>query len=269
MKTESVDGVKLAYEEYGSGPPIVFVHGFGASSYSWRQIAASLSGYRSISINLMGFGHSEKPKDESYTIDRQAALLRQFILQKGLESPVLVGHSYGGGVCLAMMRQLHDVSRLILVDSMCYPQRFPFFITALRSPVLRRVAFELVPPRISVTSLLKQVYYRADRIKPETVDEYVGCVESEGARNALIRTAESIIPPDVDQLIGSYRQISVPTLIIWGEHDRIVPISLGERLSKDIPSAEFKVIPDCGHAPQEELPEETLAVVSRFLTNHG
>jgi pimeloyl-ACP methyl ester carboxylesterase len=197
---------------------------------------------------------------------RQATLLRKFLTQKGLESPVMVGHSYGGGVCLALMRdQEQKASGLVLVGSMCYPQRFPFFIRALRSRFLLFIAFHVVPARMSVTSLLKQVYYQPDRIKPETIDEYVDRVKSDGARNAMVRTAESIIPPDIDEFTDSYRKISVPTLIIWGEHDRIVPISLGERLSTEIPTATFKMIADCGHAPQEELPEETVAIIAEFL----
>lgn len=74
-KTELVDGVSLAYEEYGSGRPIVFVHGFGASSYSWRQVAISLSKSNKVMcVDLMGFGYSDKPVGESYTLDREQCI---------------------------------------------------------------------------------------------------------------------------------------------------------------------------------------------------
>ena len=271
MKVENVDGVRLAYEEYGSGPPIVFIHGFGASTYSWRQVAVSLSASnRVICVDLMGFGHSEKPSGESYTLDRQASLLKQFLDNKGIDSPILIGHSYGGGVCLSLLDQIRQdpkcrVSGLILVDTICYPQKFPFFIKTLRNPWLRDMAFGLVSPRQSVSNLLKLVYYRDDRIRPETINEYVSRLESEGARDALVSTAKRILPQDTQKFVGRYCEISVPTLVIWGEHDRIVPISLGKRLSADIPGASFTVIRDCGHAPQEEKPMETVSVVKTFL----
>lgn len=271
MKVEDVDGVKLAYEEYGSGHPVVLLHGFGASTYSWRQVAVSLSASNKvICVDLMGFGHSEKPSGESYTLDRQASLLKQFLANKNIDSPVLVGHSYGGGVCLSLLNQIRQdpsqrVSGLILVDTICYQQRFPLFIKTLRSPCLRNMAFGLMSPRRSVSNLLKLVYYRDDRITTETVNEYVSRLESKGAREALVSTAKHILPGDMQGFVRSYSDISVPTLIIWGEHDKIVPISLGKKLSADIPGASFTVIDDCGHAPQEELPEQTASVVKAFL----
>ena len=102
----TVDGVKLAYEEYGHGKPVLFLHGFGASSFSWRFVAQTLSkqlNRRCICLDLMGFGASEKPLDESYTLTRQANLVSGFISKMEIESLSLVGHSYGGGVCLTLV----------------------------------------------------------------------------------------------------------------------------------------------------------------------
>jgi pimeloyl-ACP methyl ester carboxylesterase len=106
----SVDGLQISYEEYGHGRPIVFLHGFGACSYSWRAVAKELaSDNRCISVDLMGFGLSDKPRDEEYTLDRQASLLRKVIDQLSLERPVLVGNSYGGGVCLSLIHHSPDL----------------------------------------------------------------------------------------------------------------------------------------------------------------
>lgn len=272
VKTLTVDNVELAYRDCGEGPPIVFIHGFGASSYSWQEVAKQLSSsHRTICLDLMGFGRSGKPLKETYTLQRQATLVRGFITQLQLKEPILVGHSYGGGVCLSIVDQLRcenelDVKALVLVDTICYPQKFPDFIKVLRSSFLRTLVFKLVSTRKSVMSLLELVYYRHDRIKPETVTEYASALKMKGGREALAATAASILPKDMPSFTDAYSHISIPSLVIWGEHDEIIPKGLGQRLSCQLPRAEFVVIQDSGHAPQEEVPENTIQAIEGFIT---
>ena len=260
-----VDGVKLAYEEYGEGKPVLFLHGFGASSYSWRFVAQTVSkqlNRRCICLNLMGFGASEKPSDESYTLARQAELVSGFIIGMELESLSLVGHSYGGGVCLNLVSQLstfspYSVNSMVLVDTVCYPQQFPGFIKCLRTPIIRWFVLNIIPARKSARSILELCYASKERITNEAIYEYSSVLKSEGAHRALIATAENIIPDDMDSLVRSYKAISMPTFILWGTKDRIIPLKLGKRLHIEIQSSTMEVVNNCGHVPQEEFPEET------------
>ena len=81
------------------------------------------------------------------------------------------------------------------------------------------------------------------------------------------QTAQKLIPPDIQELIARYKNIRVPTLIIWGEEDKVVPLEGGRNFKRDIPAAELVILPKCGHIPQEEQPQETQGLVTKFLKN--
>ena len=270
----TVDGVKLAYEEYGHGKPVLFLHGFGASSFSWRFVAQTLSkqlNRRCICLDLMGFGASEKPLDESYTLARQANLVSGFISKMEIESLSLVGHSYGGGVCLTLVSQLStsspsSVNSIILVDTVCYPQQFPGFIKCLRTPIIRWFALNFIPARMSARSILELCYASKEKVTNEAISEYSSALKSEGAHAALIATAENIIPEEMDSLIRSYKSILMPTFILWGAKDRIIPLKLGKRLHSEIPASTMEILDNCGHVPQEEFPEETAKHLIAFFS---
>jgi pimeloyl-ACP methyl ester carboxylesterase len=265
-----VNGVRLAYEDRGIGRPVVFVHGYAASSATWRQVAHSLSdSYRTVALDLMGFGRSEKPARQLYTIERQASLLRGFLAQLDLDDFVLVGHSYGGGVCLSLLRLDHGlhIRGLALMDTICYPQPLPTGVRLLRMPVVGGLALRLLPAEAVVRYTLRQGYHKPVVLNPELVKAYAEALRSPGGRQAMVETARRILPQDVDGLVRSYARISYPTFILWGERDRIIPVALGRRLSGQIPGAasQMVVLKDCGHVPQEEMPERTAELIGDFL----
>ncbi|HOP78987.1 MAG TPA: alpha/beta hydrolase [Armatimonadota bacterium] len=264
----TVDGVALYYEDQGQGQPIVFLHGIGATSYSWRKIAALLShSYRTICFDLMGFGRSDKPKNEQYTFKRQSELIIGAIRELGLIRPVLIGHSLGGGVCLSVIRELGDnqdeLSGLVLIDSACYPQKLPLCVKAFRIPVIPELVIKLLPERWGVVLISRSMYKNG--IEPDTAEEYARALHSRDAQAALIATGRQIFPPDLPDFIASYSRIRVPTLILWGEHDRIIPQPLGRRLASDIKTAIFHQLPNCGHCPHEEKPDAVAEAINRFL----
>lgn len=265
-----VNGVRLAYEDRGMGRPVVFVHGLAASSATWRVVAQMLSdSCRTITLDLMGFGRSDKPLQQLYTLERQASLLRGFIAELGLEKCVLVGHSYGGGVCLSLLRLEHglEIRGLALLDTICYPQSFPLGVRALRLPGVGELALKLMPPELGVKVMLKQAYYRPVVINPELVRSYAAALKSPGGRHALLETARRMLPQDVEGLVRSYSCISYPTFLLWGEKDRVVPVALGRKLAGQVPGAASQMVTlrDCGHCPQEEMPEKTANLLGDFL----
>jgi len=266
----AVDGVTLAYEDAGAGPAIVFVHGWPMSSYSWCRVAGELSGsYRTICLDLMGFGKSDKPARESYTIERQAELVLGAIRQLGLQRIVLVGHSMGGGVCLAIMRELGAdqdlVSGLVLIDSVCYPQRVNWMVRALSIPLLPEMLVARIPVCWAYPIIRPVAYYRHGEVSSAAIREYASLVHVEGGAHSFLASARQMAPSDLDSFTESYPQIGVPTQIIWGRQDRLIPCELGERLARAIPGAALDLVDQCGHCPQEEQPEATLAVLKRFL----
>jgi pimeloyl-ACP methyl ester carboxylesterase len=261
----------LYVEDIGHGDPIVFIHGFGASTYSWRHLMPTLSRqYRTVAIDLKGFGRSPKPYDDAYSIYDQARLVCNVIGRLKLCNITLIGHSYGGGVALAVTLFLNQqrtscLKRLVLIDTIAYEQKLPLFIWLLRTPGVRRLGMFLFSPECQTRAILKLAYYDDKKVPYESVIQYAAALHSPGGRYALIRTAEQIVPPDISDLSLRYPSITVPVLILWGRNDEIVPIDVGERLHGALRASRFIVIDDCGHIPHEERPEVTRNIVNAFL----
>ena len=264
------DAVKLAIQESGKGKPIVFIHGLGASSYTWHKIAPELAKTnRVIAIDLKGFGQSDKPLDNRYSIFDQAKLVEDFLSRSGLRGVTLVGHSYGGGVALAVALNQMDagnrqIEKLVLIDSVAYRQPLPFFFQVLRTPIIGELGMTLVPPEVQMARALSIAYYKDEKVTKETVDNYASALHSEGGRHALFHTINSLDPEKAEEFSYRYRTLTTPALLLWCEHDKIVPLKFGKRLFSELPDARIEVIEDCGHIPHEEQPEETLRLIRSF-----
>ncbi|NJM33903.1 MAG: alpha/beta hydrolase [Rhodomicrobium sp.] len=265
------DAVKLAVHESGAGKPIVFIHGLGASSYTWSKITPELARtHRVIAIDLKGFGQSDKPLDEHYTIFDQARLVEDYIARNKLTGVTLVGHSFGGGVALATALAAQDagsrrIARLVLIDSIAYRQPMPFFFQILRTPLLGEIGMSVVPPEVQAARALAIAYYENSKVTPEAISHYASALYSEGGRHALLQTINSLDPERAEAFSKRYKELKLPSLLLWCEHDKIVPLKYGKRLAQDIPDVRIEVIEDCGHIPHEEQPDQVLGALKTFL----
>ena len=247
------------------------MHGFGGCSYSWRFLAPALAqDHRVFTIDLKGYGLSAKPEDGKYAISDQADIVAEFIRTRDLRDLVVIGHSTGGGVTLMTYLEVREdqparIKSLVLIDSAGYPQKMPWFIWLAKAPVLGSVGGQLVSPRFAAAQVLKKCYYYKDKITEEQIDTYAYYGSMPGAREAVVATAQQIMPDDIDALIAQYKTIRVPVLIIWGEKDEVVPLSVGKNFKRDIPGSELVILPKCGHMPPEEEPGETTRIVKAFL----
>jgi pimeloyl-ACP methyl ester carboxylesterase len=272
-KTFDYNGIKINYYESGQGQPVVLVHGFAACSYTWRFLAPALSErHRVISIDLKGYGLSDKPRDRRYAISDQADMVADFIRRQDLQDIDLVGHSLGGAVALMTYFKVGEdkggrIKRLVLMDSAGYPQKMPWFMGVARVPGLAPLGAKILSPRFAAAVALKKCFYDQDKITEERIDAYAYFGSLPGAAEAIIQTARQIVPANVEALIQSYKTIRVPVLIVWGREDEVVPLSVGRKFKRDIPDSELVIIPRCGHIPQEEEPQETTRLVSGFLKN--
>jgi pimeloyl-ACP methyl ester carboxylesterase len=123
----------------------------------------------------------------------------------------------------------------------------------------------LVPSRLAVRAVLRKAYYDPSKITEEQIAAYTASIAAPGGKHALRETGSQLVPANFDELIKRYKDITVPTLIIWGRQDQIIPLKVGDLLNRDIASSTLKIIEECGHAPQEEKPEETVPLVLEFL----
>jgi pimeloyl-ACP methyl ester carboxylesterase len=258
------DARRLAVATGGAGEPAVFVHGFGSNKSTWRHVCHGLEDVFSYyAIDLPGSGESPAPRHFHYTLEHFADVLTDFIILKDLKKLTLVGTSLGATVILLAMLRNRDalaprVRSLCLIDPVAYPQEFPFFFDLLRVPVLGPLAlnfpfFSILPrsvlgalPAISLPPQYSR-YYARRRV-----------------REALIKTARLISAETLARYVRRLKTIDVPTLVIWGRRDPVVPLKHGKRLARDLPNSRLIVIDRCGHTPHKECPVEVIAALREF-----
>ena len=265
--------VRLHIEEFGAGPPLVLLHGMAGSGYSFRRIIGPLSRtHRVITIDLKGFGASEKPFDRAYAPADQARLVAGFLRQRRLHGVTLAGHSYGGAVALMTSLQLQRsepgrIRRLVLMNAPAYPQAMPHAQHLLTLPVLPHLGLAIVPPILSARAALKSTRPGAAAVDDRDAIAYAEPLYEVGGRHALIATAQIMAAYDGADAIPRYRTLALPTLLIWCRNDPTVPLSTGQRLASALPNARLSVLETCEHAPAEEQPGETVALISRFAAS--
>ena len=272
--TVQVDNVSINYTSaiLPNAPfTVVLIHGFGASLETWHDIYPLMSArYSVVRMDLKGSGFSSKPEDDKYAPYDQAQLLVKFLKQLGQTNIVLVGHSLGGGIALLTYFQSMipscgiSVKGLILIDSAGYSQTLPFFVSAVRNPFMRFFS-NLMPPRCRTTFVLNRIIKVKKQITTDRVYRYAFFLNMPGSKYALRQTAKQILPEDVSELTGKFSNVKIPTLIIWGEDDPVIPIENATRFNRDITSSRLVVLPDTGHIPQEERPEEVCVAMDQFL----
>ncbi len=263
--------VRLHVEEHGKGAPVLLIHGFGASTYTWRHVAPELAKtHRVIAVDLKGFGQSDKPFDSRYSVFDQAELLAQLIVDKDLRNLTLVGHSFGGGIALLLALEANErlegrITKLVLLDSIAYPQNIPVFFRLLDVPLVSHLGVSMIPPSVQTRVALRIAYFDDSKIDQDEVDAYAAPLRTAAGKHAIIYSARQIVPDGLAEISERYKTIELPTLILWCDHDRIVPLEVGLKLRRTLPNSTLRLVEDCGHMPQEEQPESTLKLLQGFL----
>jgi pimeloyl-ACP methyl ester carboxylesterase len=265
----------ISYELTGdtlSGrPTVVMLHGFGAAMESWSDIMPTVAArYPVLRMDLKGFGLSSKPKDGRYSAKDQAEVVAGVLRALDKRRVVIVGHSFGGAVTFATYLRLRAendrrIVALGFIDPGVYDQPLPFFIAALRSSFTRWLMFTFTTPDWRADFTLRRVYHEDSVRTAERIRRYSKYMDLPGAHHSFAKTAEQIVPPDAADLEAQLKTIAVPTLAIWGEEDKLVPIRYGFRFRTDVPGVRFFGFSGVGHAPQEESPMETARRLLEFL----
>lgn len=259
-----VDGVRWrSRETEGAGETVVYVHGLLSSSASWKRVqAAASAGRPAIAVDLPGFGFSDRPWPYDYTVAAQALHLWRYLDTRETGRIVLVGNSLGGAVALfAAAARPERVAALVLVDSPTPGLRIPLQFRFLRAPISGEVEMELLCRPTLAWVLRYRMFARPERVTEETISDWWNPVPVPGTRRAGLAAIRS----RADESLDAVRRIAVPTLVLWGERDRVLPPPEGLRISREIAGARFLTIPNAGHLPQEEKPEEFSRSVAEFL----
>lgn len=250
--------------------PIVLIHGTSASLHTWEGWAAALRGQRRvISFDLPGFGLTGPFSGAYATDDYRGDTLARFVIdlldQLKVPRAVLAGNSLGGEVAwrvasLAPAR----VDRLVLVDASGYdfePVDMPLGFRLARLPVVSALS-EWFLLRGVIDQSLRSVYGDPAKVTPALVDRYFELTLREGNRHALRLRMQQL---EMGQDAARIAQLKLPTLVIWGGRDRLIPPPIGQNFSRDIAGSRLVVFPALGHVPHEEDPEATVSVVKEFL----
>ena len=266
-----VDGVPVHYQEAGddSVTPLLLIHGFASSNLVWSKVLLPLAaaGFRVIAPDLLGYGYSGKPRKLEYTIASQARMITGLLKQLGIARVCLVGSSYGGAVAATIALDHPElVEKLVLVGAVTNNKPTRYMLMRLfGSPIIGDILSPLVVgSRRLLRMRMKRVYDRhAWELDERRVQARHIPLATRGTHRAIIRTVRRW---DAERISRDAHLVTQPTLIVWGDKDREVPLSDGERLQQEIPKSRLLVFRECGHLPHEEYPAEFTKLVSEFCS---
>ena len=265
-----IDGATVHFQEFGdrNDPTLLLIHGFSASVYVWRTVAPQLAdrGFHVVAVDLIGFGYSDKPAWFDYKITSQARMISRFMDRLGIGRAGVVGSSYGGAVAMTLALDYAErVEKLVLVDAVINDEakNHPLLKLA-RVPGLGEV---LTPFFVDSKAFMK--FRMQGTLAPanhhlitkDRIESVIRPLHAKDGHNAVLQAGRNW---DANRIEEDAHLINHPTLIIWGEEDKVIPIHNGETLYRSILNSRFVVLKNCGHVPQEEKSDLFVSLVSGF-----
>lgn len=261
IHTVLVHGQQIAYLDVGTGPPVILIHGFGGSMWQWEHQQHTLSQhFRVLTLDLPGAGLSDKP-DIDYRTDQMLEFFVGFMDAVQIPQAALVGNSMGAGLAIGMaLTHPTYVSRLVLIDGL--PQHV---MEKLTSPSVRR-ALETTAPAwlvsfgnrlfggLMIESVLQEIVHDPALLTPAVIERSNRNRQRPGLIKPILAVKENL-PVWESGLATRIGEITHPTLVLWGEEDRVFPLAVGEGLHQTIKGSRFIRIPKAGHIPQWEQPD--------------
>ncbi len=261
IKTVLVQGQRIAYLDVGTGPPVILIHGFGGSIWQWEFQQHTLSRHvRVLTLDLPGSGLSDKPAIE-YLPVQMLDFCVGFMDALEIPKATLVGNSMGAGLAIGMaLTHPTRVDKLVLIDGL--PSRI---MNKLTSPSFRQ-ALETRAPSwlisfgnwlfggIVTDSVLKEIVHDHSLLTPAVIERSTRNRRRPGIIKPIL-ALRNALPSWETEFATRLGSITHPTMIIWGEYDRVFPITVGEELHHAIAGSQFVRIPNAGHMPQWEQPD--------------
>jgi pimeloyl-ACP methyl ester carboxylesterase len=267
----NIDGAKIRYFDEGKGPVVILVHGLGGSAVNWKKNIRPLAKkFRVIALDLPSFGKSEMPKvDWDKTIyDLMVAFLKKFLRALGLKRFVLVGESMGGGVVTAFaLKYPGMVEKLVIVDGASFGREVSLY-RLLALPIINRIMMWLTSQEAIARRLATLVVQDTSTLDDESFYAYIHWQGKPEIQEITTRVGPRALSLAGQQwlFIDRLKELRLPTLVIWGKNDRLVPLKHGLRAHRLIKGSKLAVFDHCGHVPNMEKPEEFNKVLFKFLT---
>ena len=258
QKFTNVNGYTIRYLDYGppDGKTLILLHGIGASAERWSLVIPALSKYFHVIIpDIIGFGYSDKPAVE-YTMDFFIDFFRSFLDNLGIYKASIIGSSFGGHIATEFaIRFNRMVEKLVLVS--------PAGTMKTSTPTLDRyIMAALYPVYEHVYEAFREMAYESNAVNEEIVMDFVNRMRLTNAKYAFMSTVLDI--RYAPKLNGRLSNITAPTLLVWGENDRMIPLQYAREYD-EIPKRQIVVIRNCGHTPYVEKPIMFNKTVLKFL----
>lgn len=274
-----VDGIRLHYLDEGDGPPILMMHGQPMWSYLYRKMIPPLvaAGYRCVVPDLMGFGYSDKPTDESaYTLKRHVELITGLVEQLGLKGVTTVGNDWGGPIVLRYAIEHQDnIRSLVILNT---------FTKTEKPPLLFGTVFKLMFRSGPISSfmvrrldLFRKFFVKPGLsfkrpVSPEILAQYKK-THPDAASRASIAAFPKMIPMNdrhpnaayITEIDNTLQTWDIPVLVVFPDQDVAFKVEDGERIAKMVPNGRFHLIRNAGHFIQEDAGEEVAERMITFL----
>uniref|UniRef100_A0A7C3UXL9 Alpha/beta hydrolase n=1 Tax=Desulfobacca acetoxidans TaxID=60893 RepID=A0A7C3UXL9_9BACT len=254
-------------QDAGRGFPLVMLHGLGASSFSWRKTIGPLSrSYRVLAPDLPGHGRTPPEATPDFHLETLTLELLHLLDRRNIHRAVLFGNSLGGSLALLLGQDRPErFPALVLLAPAVAVSRLPCFFYPLRLPLVGAALAALLGPW-TVKVALRRAYYRQELITPEVIAGYAPTFHTLANRLALRCLICRLAPLPFPQLEALLNRLTQPICLIWGNEDRILPVSQALWLKDRLPRVELHLLPGVGHAPQEEAPDLVNEIIIAFLT---
>lgn len=273
VRYQVIHGYRRAFIDEGRGPALLLIHGIGDSSDTWRTVLDQLVlDHRVIVPDLLGHGRSEKPRAD-YSVAAYANGMRDLLTVLGVDRVTVIGHSLGGGVAAQFTYQYPErVERLVLVASGGIGRSVSPLLRAAAVPGAELVMpFLGLPPVRAGARAAGRLVAAMNRGIGRDVEEIIAVVDAlpnTTSRRAILRTLRSGVDwrgQAITMLDRAYLAEGVPTLIIWGEEDAIIPVGHARLAHAAIPGSTLDIFEEAGHFPHHTHPERFLTAVTEFL----
>lgn len=270
----TLHGHKVAYRTGGdpTAPVVVLIHGMAGSSTTWRECLPDLaSRHHVIAPDLLGHGRSDKPAGD-YSLGAHACLLRDLLAVLDVERATIVGQSLGGGVAMQFAYQYPEAcERLVLVSSGGLGRDVSWLLRVLSLPGAEFVLPIVVPAFVRDRGNSLSRWLHSKGVRPPRVAEmwqaYASLAESEN-RQAFLRTLRSVVDAGGQTVSARdrlYLAAAMPTLIVWGDNDPIIPVSHGREAHELMPGSRLEIFEGVGHFPHAEVPERFVETLADFM----
>ncbi len=259
----------LAYRDSGGdGPVVIFLHGFAGFSCTWEPLLAHFpAGYRTIRPEGLPELASDEEHDSSVNYDL-AELIGALILAENWSGVTLVANGTGAESAFLLLQETalrFRISRLVLLNPAGLQPEIPRYIEEIAALSPKGALLRLANAELLAYMMLEHAYASPSRISDAMLLAYAERLSNRECVARTVKLARAYRLPDAPQLDATLRSLDIPVLIVWGAGDRILPLRLLDSYRAAIPGAQIRILPDCGHVPQEEMPVATAAAMKDFL----